>query len=52
MYGLAGEGLEVAMYGIQALRDSMGSDLSRESVPNDITLLNLKQREPRHAVRY
>jgi IS5 family transposase len=37
--GLAGEALEEAIYDSQALRDFVGIDLSRESVPDATTLL-------------
>ena len=38
-YGLADEALEDALYDSQALRDFVGIDLSRESVPDATTLL-------------
>ena len=38
-YGLADEALEDAIYDSQALRDFVGIDLSRESVPDATTLL-------------
>ncbi|OJX04611.1 MAG: hypothetical protein BGO72_21480 [Burkholderiales bacterium 70-64] len=37
-YGLADEALEDAIYDSQALRDFVGIDLSRESVPDATTL--------------
>ncbi len=40
-YGLADEVLEDALYDSQALRDFVGIDLSRESVPDATTLLKL-----------
>ncbi len=38
-YGLADEALEGALYDSQALRDFVGIDLSRESVPDATTML-------------
>lgn len=42
-YGLAGEALEDALYDSQALRDSVGVDLSLESVPDATTLLKFRR---------
>ena len=42
-YGLADEALEDALYDSQALRDFVGSDLSRESVPDATTLLKFRR---------
>jgi len=42
-YGLADEALEDALYDSQALRDFVGIDLSRESVPDATTLLKLRR---------
>ena len=41
-YGLADEALEDALYDSQALRDFIGVDLSRESVPDATTLLKFR----------
>ena len=41
-YGLADEALEDALYDRQALRDFVGIDLSRESVPDATTLLKFR----------
>src|SRR5450755_2102149 len=41
-YGLADEALEDALYDSQALRDFVGVDLSRESVPDATTLLKFR----------
>jgi len=41
-YGLADEALEDALYDSQALRDFVGIDLSRESVPDATTLLKFR----------
>ena len=42
-YALADEALEDAIYDSQALRDFVGIDLSRESVPDATTLLKFRQ---------
>ncbi len=42
-YGLADEALEDALYDSQALRDFVGIDLSRESVPDSTTLLKFRR---------
>jgi transposase, IS5 family len=42
-YGLADEALEDALYDSQALRDFVGLDLSRESVPDATTLLKFRR---------
>jgi len=42
-YGLADEALEDALYDSQALRDFVGIDLSRESVPDATTLLKFRR---------
>ncbi len=42
-YGLADEALEEALYDSQALRDFVGIDLSRESVPDATTLLEFRR---------
>jgi IS5 family transposase len=42
-YGLADEALEDALYDSQALRDFIGIDLSRESVPDATTLLKFRR---------
>lgn len=42
-YGLADEALEDAIYDNQALRDFVGIDLSRESVPNAATPLKFRR---------
>jgi IS5 family transposase len=42
-YGLADEALEDALYDSQALRDFVGVDLSRESVPDATTLLKFRR---------
>ena len=42
-YGLADEVLEDALYDSQALRDFVGIDLSRESVPDATTLLKFRR---------
>lgn len=42
-YGLADEALEDALYDSQALRDFVGIDLSRESVPDATTLLEFRR---------
>lgn len=42
-YGLADEALEDAQYDSQALRDFVGIDLSRESVPDATTLLKFRR---------
>ena len=42
-YGLADEALEDALYDGQALRDFVGIDLSRESVPDATTLLKFRR---------
>ena len=42
-YGLADEALEDALYDSQALRDFVGIDLSRESVPDATTLLRFRR---------
>lgn len=42
-YGLANEAREDAIYDSQALRDFVGIDLSRESVPDAITVLKLRR---------
>ena len=42
-YSLADEALEDALYDSQALRDFVGIDLSRESVPDATTLLKLRR---------
>src|ERR1700751_4703726 len=41
-YGLADEALEDALYDSQALRDFVGIDLSKESVPDATTLLKFR----------
>ena len=41
-YGLADEALEDALYDSQSLRDFVGIDLSRESVPDATTLLKFR----------
>src|ERR1035441_6162388 len=41
-YGLADEALEDALYDSQALRDFVGIDLSRQSVPDATTLLKFR----------
>lgn len=41
-YGLADEALEDSLYDSQALRDFVGIDLSRESVPDATTLLKFR----------
>jgi len=41
-YGLADEALEDALYDSQALRDFVGIDLSRESMPDATTLLKFR----------
>jgi len=43
VYGLADEALEDALYDSQALRDFVGIDLSRESVPDATTLLKFRR---------
>ena len=42
-YGLADEALEDAIYDSQALRDFVGIDLSRQSVPDATTLLKFRR---------
>jgi len=42
-YALADEALEDALYDSQALRDFVGIDLSRESVPDATTLLKFRR---------
>ena len=42
-YGLADEALEDALYDSQALRDFVGIDLSRQSVPDATTLLKFRR---------
>jgi IS5 family transposase len=42
-YGLADEALEDAIYDSQALRDFVGIDLSRESVPDATTLVKFRR---------
>jgi IS5 family transposase len=42
-YGLADEALEDALYDSQAMRDFVGIDLSRESVPDATTLLKFRR---------
>ncbi|VTV15003.1 Transposase DDE domain protein [Variovorax sp. WDL1] len=42
-YGLADEALEDSLYDSQALRDFVGIDLSRESVPDATTLLKFRR---------
>ena len=42
-YGLADEALEDAIYDSQSLRDFVGIDLSRESVPDATTLLKFRR---------
>jgi IS5 family transposase len=42
-YGLSDEALEDALYDSQALRDFVGIDLSRESVPDATTLLKFRR---------
>ena len=42
-YGLADKALEDALYDSQALRDFVGVDLSRESVPDATTLLKFRR---------
>ncbi|MFZ3119437.1 MAG: IS5 family transposase [Variovorax sp.] len=42
-YGLSDEALEDAIYDSQALRDFVGIDLSRESVPDATTLLKFRR---------
>ena len=42
-YGLADEALEDALYDSQALRDLVGIDLSRESIPDATTLLKFRR---------
>jgi IS5 family transposase len=42
-YGLADEALEDALYDSQALRDFVGIDLLRESVPDATTLLKFRR---------
>jgi IS5 family transposase len=42
-YGLADEALEDALYDSQALRDFVGIELSRESVPDATTLLKFRR---------
>ena len=42
-YGQADEALEDALYDSQALRDFVGIDLSRESVPDATTLLKFRR---------
>jgi len=42
-YGLADEAVEDAIYDSQALRDFVGIDLSRESVPDATTLLKFRR---------
>ena len=42
-YGLADEALEDALYDSQALRDFVGIDLSKESVPDATTLLKFRR---------
>ena len=42
-YGLADEALEDGLYDSQALRDFVGIDLSRESVPDATTLLKFRR---------
>jgi len=42
-YGLADEALEDALYDSQALRDFVGIDLSRETVPDATTLLKFRR---------
>lgn len=42
-YGLADEALEDALYDSQALREFVGIDLSRESVPDATTLLKFRR---------
>jgi transposase, IS5 family len=41
-YGLAGEAVEDAVYDSQALRNFMGIDLSRQSVPDATTLMGFR----------
>jgi IS5 family transposase len=47
-YGLADEALEDALYDSQAMRDFVGIDLSRESVPDATTLLKFRRPRVRH----
>jgi IS5 family transposase len=47
-YGLADEALEDALYDSQALRDFVGIDLSRESVPDATTLLKFRRLLQQH----
>src|SRR4051794_34584357 len=42
-FGLADEALEDAIYDSQAMRDFVGVDLSRESVPDATTLLKFRR---------
>ena len=42
-YGLADEALEDALYDSQSMRDFVGIDLSRESVPDATTLLKFRR---------
>ena len=47
-YGLADEALEDAVYDSQALRDFIGIDLARESVPDATTLLKFRHLLQKH----
>lgn len=47
-YGLADEAVEDAVYDSQALRNFMGIDLSRESVPDATTLMGFRHRLEAH----
>ena len=49
-YGLADEALEDALYDSQALRDFVGIDLSRESVPDATTLLKFRRLLEEHGL--
>lgn len=49
-YGLADAALEDALYDSQALRDFVGIDLSRESVPDATTLLKFRHLLQAHAL--
>lgn len=49
-YGLADEAVEDAIYDSQALRNFMGIDLSRESVPDATTLMGFRHLLEAHAL--
>ncbi len=47
-YSLSDEGLEDAIYDSQAMREFIGIDLSRESVPDATTLLKFRRKLEDH----